>query len=42
VDTRTSAMFVARSAKRNVVLPSFIGFHWAKRVFEWMYLRRYR
>ena len=42
VDTRSSAMFVARSGKRNIVLPSFIGFHWAKRVFEWLYLRRYR
>lgn len=42
VDTRTSAMFVARSGTRNIVLPSFIGFHWAKRLFEWMYLRRYR
>lgn len=42
VDTRTSAMFVARSGTRNIVLPSFIGFHWAKRLFEWLYLRRYR
>jgi len=42
VDTRSSAMFVARTGKRNIVLPSFIGFHWAKRVFEWWYLRKYR
>jgi sulfide:quinone oxidoreductase len=42
VDTRSSAMFVARTGKRNIVLPSFIGFHWAKRVFEWLYLRKYR
>jgi sulfide:quinone oxidoreductase len=42
VDTRSSAMFVARTAKRNLLLPSFIGFHWAKRLFEWLYLRRYR
>ena len=42
VDTRSSAMFVARTGKRNIVLPSFIGFHWAKRLFEWMYLRKYR
>ena len=42
VDTRSSAMFVARTAKRNLILPSFIGFHWAKRLFEWLYLRRYR
>ena len=42
VDTRSSAMFVARSGKRNIMLPSFVGFHWAKRLFEWVYLRKYR
>jgi sulfide:quinone oxidoreductase len=42
VDTRSSGMFVARTPSRNIVMPSFIGFHWAKRFFEWMYLRRYR
>ncbi|MCB1723673.1 MAG: FAD-dependent oxidoreductase [Gammaproteobacteria bacterium] len=42
VDTRSSGMLVARTAKRNIVLPSFIGFHWAKRLFEWNYLRQYR
>jgi len=42
VDTRSSAMFVARTAKRNILAPSFIGFHWAKRFFEWWYLRKYR
>jgi sulfide:quinone oxidoreductase len=42
VDSRSSAMFVARTQKRNVILPSFVGFHWAKRLFEWIYLRKYR
>jgi sulfide:quinone oxidoreductase len=42
VDTRTSGMLVARSSTRNLVLPKFIGFHWAKRAFEWNYLRQYR
>ena len=42
VDTRSSGMFIARTPSRNIVMPSFIGFHWAKRLFEWMYLRRYR
>jgi len=42
VDTRSSGMFVARTPNRNIVLPSFVGFHWAKRLFEWMYLRQYR
>jgi len=42
VDSRSSGMLVARTPKRNIVLPSFIGFHWAKRLFEWNYLRQYR
>jgi sulfide:quinone oxidoreductase len=42
VDTRSSGMLVARNDKRNLVLPSFVGFHWAKRLFEWNYLRQYR
>ena len=42
VDSRFSGMFVARTPTRNIVLPSFVGFHWAKRFFEWWYLRQYR
>jgi sulfide:quinone oxidoreductase len=42
VDTRDSGMYVFRTQKNNVVLPSFVGFHWAKRAFEWNYLRQYR
>jgi len=42
VDSRSSGMLVARTPNRNIVLPSFIGFHWAKRLFEWNYLRQYR
>lgn len=42
VDTRSSGMLVARTATRNVMMPSFVGFHWAKRAFEWNYLRQYR
>ncbi len=42
VDTRTSGMLVARTPTRNLVLPKFVGFHWAKRAFEWNYLRQYR
>lgn len=42
VDTRSSGMLVARTPSRNVVLPAFVGFHWAKRAFEWNYLRQYR
>lgn len=42
VDTRSSGMLVARTPTRNIVLPNFVGFHWAKRAFEWNYLRQYR
>jgi sulfide:quinone oxidoreductase len=42
VDSRSSGMLVARTPRRNIMLPSFVGFHWAKRAFEWMYLRQYR
>ncbi len=42
IDSRTSGMLVARTEKRNVVLPSMLPLHWAKRFFEWMYLRKYR
>jgi len=42
VYSRTSGMLVARTEKRSLVLPSSRLFHWAKRRFEWMYLRQYR
>ena len=42
VDTRSSGMLVARTPTRNIVLPNFVGFHWAKRAFELNYLRQYR
>jgi len=42
IDTRSSGMFVWRTERRNVVLPAFKGFHWAKRFFEHAYLRKYR
>ncbi len=42
VDSRTSGMLVARTEKRSFVLPPSRLFHWAKRGFEWMYLRKYR
>ena len=42
VDTRSSGMLVTRTPSRNLMLPSFVGFHWAKRLFEWNYLRQYR
>jgi len=42
VDTNDSGMLVARNETFNLVLPSMRLFHWLKRFFEWLYLRRYR
>ena len=42
VDSQNSGMLVARTAKRNIVLPRMRIFHWLKRFFEWWYLRQYR
>jgi sulfide:quinone oxidoreductase len=42
IDSRTKGMLVARSEKRSFILPPMLPLHWAKRYFEWMYLRRYR
>ena len=42
VDSRNSGLLVTRTPNRNIVTPSFVGFHWAKRAFEWWYLRQYR
>lgn len=42
VDTNDSGMLVARNERFNLVLPSMRLFHWLKRFFEWLYLRRYR
>ena len=42
VDGQTSGMLVARTMKRNIVMPNMVIFHWLKRFFEWWYLRQYR
>jgi sulfide:quinone oxidoreductase len=42
VDTNDSGMLVARNERYNLVLPSMRIFHWMKRGFEWLYLRRFR
>lgn len=42
VDALDQGMLVARNEKRAVVLPRSRLFHWMKRGFEQMYLRRYR
>ncbi len=42
VDSNNTGMLVARTERRNIVLPSMRLFHWLKRFFEWWYLRQYR
>ncbi|HEC16111.1 MAG TPA: NAD(P)/FAD-dependent oxidoreductase [Sedimenticola sp.] len=42
IDGRDSGMLVARTPKRNLVLPRMRLFHWIKRLYEWWYLRQYR
>jgi sulfide:quinone oxidoreductase len=42
VDTLDRGMLVYRDEKRALLLPSCRLFHWAKRFFEWQYLRPYR
>lgn len=39
VDTLSAGMLVYRSPQRSFMLPETRLFHWAKRAFEWYYLR---
>ena len=42
IDSYNKGMLVARTEKRNFILPSMLPLHWVKRYFEWIYLRKYR
>jgi sulfide:quinone oxidoreductase len=42
VDSLNSGMLIARTPRRSIVLPASPLWHWAKRFFEWWYLRRIR
>lgn len=42
VDANDRGSLVLRTSRRNVLLPSMRLLHWAKRLFEWKYLRQYR
>lgn len=42
IDSYNKGMLVARTPKRNFILPQMLPLHWVKRYFEWMYLRKYR
>jgi len=42
VDSQDKGMLVFRSLQKSIMLPSMRFFHWAKRFFEWWYLRQYK
>lgn len=42
VDTLDRGILVYRDERRAIILPPCRLFHWAKRFFEWQYLRPYR
>jgi sulfide:quinone oxidoreductase len=42
IDALSRGTLVWRTSRRNVLLPSLRLLHWAKRAFEWNYLRQYR
>jgi sulfide:quinone oxidoreductase len=42
IDSRDKGMLVARTEKRNFIVPPMLPLHWVKRFFEWMYLHKYK
>lgn len=42
VDSSDKGMMISRTENSNIMLPGTILLHWAKRLFEWWYLRQYR
>ena len=42
VDSNDKGIMISRTESKNIMLPGTILFHWMKRLFEWMYLRKYR
>ena len=42
IDSYNTGSTVMRTEKRNLVTPPSVAFHWAKRLFEWNYLHKYR
>jgi sulfide:quinone oxidoreductase len=42
IDTLNKGMMVYRSPKRTMLMPKLRVFNWAKRLFEWYYLRAFR
>ncbi len=42
IDSLDKGILVYRNPRRSLVIPGGVFLHWAKRFFEWWYLRRYR
>jgi len=42
IDSNNKGMMVSRTENKNTMLPATVLFHWAKRFFEWWYLRKYK
>ena len=42
VDSNDKGMMISRTENKNIMLPAMALLHWAKRFFEWWYLRKYR
>lgn len=42
IDSRSKGMLVKRTEQSSIITPPTILLHWAKRLFEWWYLRQYR
>ena len=42
IDSLDKGILVYRNPQRSLVIPGGVFLHWAKRFFEWWYLRRYR
>ncbi len=42
VDSNDKGIMILRTESKNIMLPGTILFHWMKRLFEWLYLRKYR
>ncbi len=42
VDSNDKGMMISRTESKNIMLPGTVLFHWIKRLFEWLYLRKYR
>ncbi|OAD22468.1 sulfide-quinone reductase [Candidatus Thiomargarita nelsonii] len=42
IDTLDKGVLIYRNSKRAMLMPKLRFFNWAKRLFEWLYLRPYR